>query len=514
MSGTDVSSCLADIFSLKYFSGLHDGLDVERILIPDFQRPYCWSIADIQKLIDDVDEFRYQSDTHEYDAEVDYFFGSICFRVRENKLAEDQDSKESSDSKTSVTLEVLDGQQRLLSFLLLAHIVLKEANSLDDKPESGLTAIQNLMGLASSDALSPFALKLSVDQPESQRHIAEILQALRNGYEPLKELSDLDLYRDTVNLDLKRLRYFLEHGKVAVTLLRHGIREAEQFFQGENNRGKAMGMLDILKAYHTRYAIEGLDTQERQNLLKEFWPKKEETALVQKYVIPAMLVRFGLWIGDTDKPEYAEYLKGMPESPQKGRIVDVKRQGAADFGRIPDFADISSPGRPFFLALRHFCTISAALERILTAEKNLLTFGDAETYLHIALLLWLDRFLPCNSADFSENNILSLKPEDLRDRLNADREFQFYKHQFRVFLNRLRKIYDRIGYVTVLRCLGFYEFETDRNLLTIPYRSSGPAACRRLFAEAVSPDSSRMASCLRYDQERINNYRKEVLNGR
>lgn len=307
MSGTDVSSCLADIFSLKYFSGLHDSFDVERILIPDFQRPYCWSIAHIQKLIDDVDEFRYLFDTHEYDAEADYFFGSICFRVRENKVAEDQDSKESSDSKTSVTLEVLDGQQRLLSFLLLAHIVLDEANSLDNKPESGLTAIQNLMDLADSKDPLPFASKLYVDQPESQRHIAEILQALRNGYKTLKDLSDLDrdsvnldlkrpdLYRDTVNLDLKRLRYFLEHGKVAVTLLRHGIREAEQFFQGENNRGKELGMLDILKAYHTRYAIEGLDTEGRQKLL-ELWPKGEEIARVQKYVIPAMLVRFRLWI--------------------------------------------------------------------------------------------------------------------------------------------------------------------------------------------------------------------------
>lgn len=62
-----------------------------------------------------------------------------------NKLAEHQDSKESSDSKTSVTLEVLDGQQRLLSFLLLAHIVLKEvkeANRLDDKGSVRLTVVE------------------------------------------------------------------------------------------------------------------------------------------------------------------------------------------------------------------------------------------------------------------------------------------------------------------------------------------------------------------------------------
>ena len=51
MPNTDISSSLGNIFDLTYFKEhLRDGQEVRSVTIPDFQRPYCWTMSDIQKL--------------------------------------------------------------------------------------------------------------------------------------------------------------------------------------------------------------------------------------------------------------------------------------------------------------------------------------------------------------------------------------------------------------------------------------------------------------------------------
>ena len=77
----------------------------EHIVIPDFQRPYCWTMDDRQKILDDVDDLRFLQETSYRNDE--YYFGSICLRRQENSL----------------NLQLLDGQQRLTSFMILAQIL-------------------------------------------------------------------------------------------------------------------------------------------------------------------------------------------------------------------------------------------------------------------------------------------------------------------------------------------------------------------------------------------------------
>lgn len=64
-------------------------------MLPDFQRPYVWTKADVQKLLDDVDELRADPDGEpgsRYPSDdsmgsgvhaPEYFFGSICLRRSE-----------------------------------------------------------------------------------------------------------------------------------------------------------------------------------------------------------------------------------------------------------------------------------------------------------------------------------------------------------------------------------------------------------------------------------------------
>ncbi len=72
--------------------------------IPIYQRPYQWTKENCEKLLDDL-FFNY-----EYDRESDYFCGSLVL------------VKSNPNSKTE-TYDIVDGQQRLSTFILLAKVL-------------------------------------------------------------------------------------------------------------------------------------------------------------------------------------------------------------------------------------------------------------------------------------------------------------------------------------------------------------------------------------------------------
>ncbi len=72
--------------------------------IPIYQRPYQWTEENCEKLLDDL-FFNYEDDR-----ESDYFCGSLVL------IAISEDSK-------VTTYDVVDGQQRLSTFILLAKVL-------------------------------------------------------------------------------------------------------------------------------------------------------------------------------------------------------------------------------------------------------------------------------------------------------------------------------------------------------------------------------------------------------
>ncbi len=72
--------------------------------IPDYQRPYQWTEKNCEKLLDDLFE------DYEEDRESDYFCGSLVL------------VKSDPNSKTE-TYDIVDGQQRLSTFILLAKVL-------------------------------------------------------------------------------------------------------------------------------------------------------------------------------------------------------------------------------------------------------------------------------------------------------------------------------------------------------------------------------------------------------
>ncbi len=74
--------------------------------IPDYQRPYQWTEKDCEKLLDDL------FSSYEYYKESGYFCGSLVLIVI------------NTDSETNAeTYDIVDGQQRLSTFILLAKVL-------------------------------------------------------------------------------------------------------------------------------------------------------------------------------------------------------------------------------------------------------------------------------------------------------------------------------------------------------------------------------------------------------
>ncbi len=74
--------------------------------IPDYQRPYQWTEKNCEKLLDDL------FSSYEYYKESDYFCGSLVLIAI------------GTDSATNAkTYDVVDGQQRLSTFILLAKVL-------------------------------------------------------------------------------------------------------------------------------------------------------------------------------------------------------------------------------------------------------------------------------------------------------------------------------------------------------------------------------------------------------
>ncbi len=89
--------------------------------IPIYQRPYQWKEENCEKLLDDLFE------DYEENRESDYFCGSLVL------------VKSDPNSKTE-TYDIVDGQQRLSTFILLAKVLATLYSDLDTKNQEFLQA--------------------------------------------------------------------------------------------------------------------------------------------------------------------------------------------------------------------------------------------------------------------------------------------------------------------------------------------------------------------------------------
>lgn len=543
--------------------------------IPPYQRPYRWSISDVRKLLDDLDSFRYKQEQTKqetteqdegrregpssweskrggYDANATYYYGVVCFHAQYKTL-------EGIDGQRRLTLELIDGQQRLTSFLILLKALLDATNGISEVKEKREALIQLIREKSAKEdwQQDQWRPRFEYRQPQTQEHIGTIYREQLADYQRVKALVTeatqtsaagqdslggnklSDYVREFFEQELERLRYALQNGVFAVRVIENRY-DAELFFQCENNRGKEMELVDLLKAYHLRIALsvekathEDVEASKAtvekiEKIWKELTDSEERFARFKTTVIGLLLIRLGVayWM-HWDKTN-VEKLKGIHGTYRGNRVVDKKlaRTGAGtessgtDF--LPDLMTPVPPGLPFFKTLSYYQRIVEALYRscdcaqaegmgCVESSRNMFQnmvldkeryFDDSHAIAVQAMVCWLDRFA-CAFPNLEEP--IDKDIDRLCRAYSKDMDFLVYAQFFIRLFKRLRtslkiKVKSNDGKENTKEILVFGQlrgvrqiefFKLDRpteNLITLPYRTNSPAECRRELERLTHPD--------------------------
>lgn len=211
-------------------------LSVEELLklnlvIPSYQRPYKWTEKNIRELILDIQKGIEDANKHP----------NFKYRVGTVILYQENDTK---------PYEIVDGQQRILSFLLLKLCL---------NPDFRCSRC-SLLSVTFSDKVTLGNLHSNSDR------IREWCSSVDAG---VKEAFD------------KALSEVLE----VVVLTVNELSEAFQLFDSQNTRGRELYPHDLLKAYHLREIHDKYDMQ--RAVLK--WESKDPKAireLFDNYLFP------------------------------------------------------------------------------------------------------------------------------------------------------------------------------------------------------------------------------------
>ena len=190
-------------------------MSVEHVLerslhIPSYQRPYTWAVKNVDQLLSDIHDF--QSSGH-------YRLGTfILHRPPSNDNSRDFEN----------SLDIVDGQQRYLTFGLIMLALSTRADELDrELSEVLLARMKNIEIPRRRDGRSGKNLR------QNFNHIQQVLT----------EWSSKQLNTFT--------EFFLKECSVVVLEV-FDLDAAFQLFDSQNTRGKALFPTDLLKAYHLR----------------------------------------------------------------------------------------------------------------------------------------------------------------------------------------------------------------------------------------------------------------------
>ena len=187
------------------------------LIIPDYQRPYKWTDKNITDLI--LDTQKSIEESRKY-TDFKYRIGTIILHINENN-----------------EYEIVDGQQRILSFLLLKlHL------------DSEFTC--NLLK-------NKFLNKIT------QKNLHDNYTTIREWFSSVDD-TEKAIFNDA-------LKNILE----VVVITVDKIDEAFQLFDSQNTRGRALYPHDLLKAYHLR---EIHDKYEMQKAVVK-WESKDPKAI-------------------------------------------------------------------------------------------------------------------------------------------------------------------------------------------------------------------------------------------
>lgn len=253
---------MADLHvSKKTVGKLFSEMQNKKFVIPDYQRPYKWNIEKCETLWSDIENFA-QTDAK---SGADYFLGTIVSYVNDDR-----------------NQEIIDGQQRITSFMLLLRSFYKK---LDDMQED-----EDVIGLKNQLApciwdINPISQKVT---DKTKIHIISEVATEEDNETFHKILETGNIIEDTSDNYSKNYRYFKEKcdeyattnpmqwKELCVTILQKCIilpiecdaqDTALTIFSTLNDRGMPLADSDIFKAQIYRNCT----TEEKRKEFTETW---------------------------------------------------------------------------------------------------------------------------------------------------------------------------------------------------------------------------------------------------
>lgn len=237
-------------------------------LIPDYQRPYAWDIEQCQTLWDDIFNFSFpDNNTELFNENEEYFLGSVVVFKNENNQ-----------------FEVIDGQQRLTTLLLLLRAFYDKFTNMKDK-NSISTREMIEKCIWQTDTFNNIDKdKLKIDsEVATDNDKEEFLEILRNGK---VESGGKSLYAKNYKFFTEQIENFIDNYSsyfpyLPARILNNCILlpvEAEsqdtalRIFSTLNDRGLPLSDADIFKAQlYKFYKSKG-----KKGIFIDRWKELEE----------------------------------------------------------------------------------------------------------------------------------------------------------------------------------------------------------------------------------------------
>ena len=348
-----------------------DQLLGRELQIPPYQRPYKWTKKNITDLLLDIETSIREAKKY---PNFKYRVGTVIL-YRESKA-------EPCERENDTKYAVVDGQQRLLSFLLLKRCL-----------DPNFTC--KLLSAKFSDKVT-------------QKNLHKNYKAIREWF----AFASAGMREDFKHAMKKHLEV------VVITV--DEISEAFQLFDSQNSRGRALYPHDLLKAYHLR-VISGKKGEERA---VEEWEAKDPKAIAElfrDYLFPIWHWARRCKCGGFTAADIDLY-KGVEPDSEYAYAYRVRRTGAR--------YQITEPfpaGRDFFKMVHHYMQMLKDLKREIAVNPALQKVKE----------------ILIASSGRDKKNTLITSAEELDEAL--DRQPVGFRHACRLFFCALLCYYDRFG---------------------------------------------------------------------
>ncbi|MEJ8588186.1 DUF262 domain-containing protein [Helicobacter pylori] len=311
--------------------------------IPIYQRPYQWTEENCEKLLDDLFE------DYEKDGKSDYFCGSLVL------------VKSDPNSKTA-TYDIVDGQQRLSTFILLAKVLadLYIYNGLDpeyleylqeswkDRYTERKRLSFNTIG---SNAEYDFAYALE--------HFNDS-QASKNKNNKNNYLKNAICLKDyLMKKEIKNINSFIEwlySNVVFITIICPNIDKALRIFNVLNARGLPLNATDIFKG----------------ELLKELAKEEDQKKLVSRWNALSQKCSDNDLTIETLFSWYLDYLNPVTSKEKMGKRL------------VTWFKNLNKTPLEYLKGVEDFYNAYCEILEMQDRHAHLLSYKD-DDYLHVIL---------------------------------------------------------------------------------------------------------------------------------